>query len=210
MTASRITQCETHMTTQHLSAETLNEYLDGALEAPARAQAEAHLADCPQCAARLASWRALFAGLAALPEEPLARDLSADVLARLPQPAEALSILPKLRWIVAAQALAAVVLLASAAPFVTAALPIVDPVTISQPAVQFITELLTGLAAQAQSLASALTVWSEQGLAGVRALTTPLAKTSTWLLSAGLAAAFVLWVLGNGLLLRRTFSTRSR
>jgi len=198
------------MMTQHPSAETLNEYLDGALDGPARASVDSHLAGCAECAAQLESLRTLFAKLDALPEEPLARDLSANVVARLPQPAEALAALPKLRWVVAAQALATIVLLAIATPFVTAALPVGDLVTVSQPAVQFITELLTGLAAQAQSLANALTVWSEQGLAGMRALTAPLAKTSAWLLSASLAAAFVLWVLGNGLLLRRTFSTRSR
>lgn len=198
------------MTTQHPSDETLNEYLDGVLDAPARARVDAHLAGCLQCAARLEAVRALFAELEALPDEPLARDLSAGVLAHLRQPEHALSSLPALRWVVAMQALAALMLLAVAAPFALASLPVAEMALLGRPLLDSVTELLAGLAAQAQSLGAALAAWSEQSVAGARALAAPLAETSTALLGAGLAVVFVLWVLGNGLLLRQTFSTRSR
>lgn len=198
------------MTPQHPSDEALNEYLDDALDASARASVAAHLAACPHCAARLASLRTLFATLDALPEEPLTRDLSAGVVAHLPRPAEALTTPPKLRWVVAAQALAAVILLTIAAPFVIATLPVTEVMRLSQPALQFVTELLAGLVAQVQSLTDSFTAWREQGVSSVRALTAPVAETPALLLGAGLAAAFGLWILGNGLWLRQTLSTRSR
>lgn len=198
------------MITGHPNDETLNEYLDDALDAPARAQLAAHLAVCPRCAARLESLRALFAALDALPEEPLARDLSTSVLARLPQPIEAFAAPAKFRWILAAQALAAVVLLVLVAPVALASLPIAEMTSPAQALLQSVTELIAGLAAQTQSLGERLTDWTEQILIGVRGLVALPDGTSTLWLGAGLAAALVLWALGNGLLLRQSLPTRSR
>jgi anti-sigma factor RsiW len=198
------------MTAQHPDDETLNEYLDDALDAAIRAHVAAHLAACPHCAARLESLRALFTALEALPEEPLARDLSAGVLARLPRPVEKLAVPPTMRWVVAAQALAAVMLLAMVAPVVLASLPIAEMTLPVRSLLQSVTEPLAGLTAQVQSLGERLAVWNAQALAGVRALVVPLVEISTPWLGAGLAAAFVLWVLGNGLLLRQALLTRSR
>ena len=49
----------------HLDNSTLNYYLDGALDAPARARADAHLSSCPTCASEIAALRALTASFAA-------------------------------------------------------------------------------------------------------------------------------------------------
>lgn len=67
----------------HLSAETLNLYLDGALDTEARAAADAHLAGCAACRGELAALGELFAALEALPPEPLPADLVGPVLAQL-------------------------------------------------------------------------------------------------------------------------------
>ena len=64
----------------------LNEYVDGTLAADARAQVEAHLAQCAGCREAVAELRTLVAGAAALPKtiEP-GRDLWAPITARIVQ-----------------------------------------------------------------------------------------------------------------------------
>jgi anti-sigma factor RsiW len=102
----------------HLSDEMLNEYLDEALPPAAHAAAEAHLAACAACGARLAALRVLFAGLEALPEAALAHDLASVVVQavrRTPAAAEPVH-RPGLPLVIAAQALAAVAALAVAWP----------------------------------------------------------------------------------------------
>ena len=75
-----------------LRDERLNEYLDGALPPGEAAALRAHLAGCPDCAARLAGLARVFAALSDLPDEAPSRDLSAGVLAelRIDAPAERL------------------------------------------------------------------------------------------------------------------------
>ncbi|KAF0107428.1 MAG: hypothetical protein FD146_1906 [Anaerolineaceae bacterium] len=70
----------------HLTEPQLNEYLDDELDAPGRAAVNSHLATCADCRGALAELQAVASTLAALPEEPLTRDLTASVLAKLPQP----------------------------------------------------------------------------------------------------------------------------
>lgn len=51
---------------EHLDEQTLNLFLDGALDAAERQRAELHLAVCADCRVALADWHALFAALDAL------------------------------------------------------------------------------------------------------------------------------------------------
>lgn len=67
----------------HLSDEALNEYLDHEDSPEARSQVEAHLAGCPDCAARLVEWSRIFLALAEVPAQPLQRDFKPTVLAQL-------------------------------------------------------------------------------------------------------------------------------
>ena len=69
----------------HLTDEQLNEYLDNVLEPAARTDAHRHIESCPGCQARLDEIQAVTAMLAGLPEIPLTHDLSKNVLLRLPQ-----------------------------------------------------------------------------------------------------------------------------
>jgi hypothetical protein len=191
----------------HLTDDLLNEYLDEALPADAHAGATAHLAGCPECAARLESLRALFATLAALPEAPLPRDLSAGVLSRLPQSQP--EMLPALNWVFAAQAIAAIGLLAIAAPFVVTSLAGSTLVSAGLPVSQFLTDLVAGLQAQWMSLLGAFGQWLGQTVLGIRATTAPLASVSSVLLGVVAAGLGLLWLIGNGVLLRSTLTTRS-
>ena len=69
----------------HLTDDQLNEYLDAALPDSARRSFEAHLEGCDQCQERLEALQYIFIGLASLPEARPSGDLTAAVLARLPQ-----------------------------------------------------------------------------------------------------------------------------
>jgi hypothetical protein len=104
----------------HLSDDTLYEYLDEALAPAELAQAGAHLVGCGECAGRLAQLRALFAGLEALPDAALSRDLSPAIThaLRRPRPTVVMPRHPLYRLIFPAQAFVAIVLLAFAWPLV--------------------------------------------------------------------------------------------
>ena len=67
----------------HLSNETLNLYLDDALDSRERAAADAHLAMCEACQAELSTLRRLFATIEVLPLDPLPADLTARVLEQI-------------------------------------------------------------------------------------------------------------------------------
>jgi hypothetical protein len=104
----------------HLSDEILNEYLDNALAAADFSETESHLAICPECAGRLTGLRTLFADLDLLTERTLEIDLVPRVLSRLPE-----SVLPRsVRWLAAAQIMAATIAVVIAWPLVAAVFPV--------------------------------------------------------------------------------------
>jgi Putative zinc-finger len=70
---------------KHPTETQLNEYLDGALESPAKARLDAHLSGCAECRARLASLQVVFRALASLSEETPGRDMTLPVLQSLPR-----------------------------------------------------------------------------------------------------------------------------
>jgi anti-sigma factor RsiW len=69
----------------HLDDYTLNEFLDLALDEPARVETESHLRTCAECRARLEELQLLFAELETVPEIHLDYDLTPDILVRLPR-----------------------------------------------------------------------------------------------------------------------------
>lgn len=84
--------------------ETLSAWLDGELDAAARQRVDAHLADCPRCAAELVALRELSAGFAAMRGETLGYDLAGVIEGRLaaapraPSPASVARRQPR-RWL---------------------------------------------------------------------------------------------------------------
>jgi anti-sigma factor RsiW len=190
----------------HLADETLNEFLDRALAAPARATAAEHLATCAACTRRLEALQAVFSELADLPPAPLARDLRVGVMAavRAQRPAQLRPIAdprrPAFQLIFGVQVLAALVLLAFAWPF---AASLANPERLFGAGAFGSANLAAGLASAwvaFSGLWPAITGWLA-GLANPPAM--PWAAVLPPL-AAGLilVAGGLLWLLGNALLLR--------
>jgi len=170
----------------HFSDETLNEYLDNALVSAVLSEAESHLAVCPECAGRLSELRNLFAEIDLLPERTLERDLVPRVLSRLPE-----SVLPRsVRWLAAAQILAAVIAVVIAWPLVAVVLPV---------------EMIPQLPSLSEIIASLALRFSTLGAFQLSTYSFDIPSFSLGIPSATLAIALLgmslLWLFSNGLLL---------
>ena len=168
----------------HLTDEQLNEYLDEATTE--RVQLEAHLSSCDECAARLSTLQNLFTELDSLPELELTRDLAAPFTLRPSLPAQLPKFLTLTAFLQAAVALAALII---AIPFVSALLPQIEPPSFTKIFFQ---------------IQSQWTVWLDQlstlALPTFQSINLPTFEMSSLLFT--LAGVSVLWILGNGLLLR--------
>ena len=169
----------------HLTDEVLNEYLDN--ETAERAQIESHLAICAECAARLTALQALFAELDSLPEVAL----STNIAARFSSQGQLIPQLP--RWLTLTatlQAALALIALILAAPFVMNLLPAVETPSF--------TEILIQLQSQWLMFFTTITNYQLPNLPQLPPLQIP-----TLTLFLALAGASLLWLVGNGLLLRK-------
>ena len=200
------------MSPYHLDHNTLNEYLDSALEPARRAEVESHLAACPDCAARLAELRALFAALESLPDAPLERDLSSSVVAVLNKrlvmsgSANALYSRPVLRLIFVVQALASLALISITLPFAAQTLEFAGTPQFTSQVTTFLTDVTTAFnSTWAAALNSAQSLLS-QGQAVFDNL--PLPTLPALGLGAFFAAVSALWIVGNGLLLTRAYQIK--
>jgi anti-sigma factor RsiW len=173
----------------HLTDELLNEYLDN--ELANRAPVEQHLSTCADCAARLAVLQALFAELDSLPEETLPHNIAS----RLTLPSNLPAVLPRsLRLAVTLQAAIAVIAIIIAAPFVKG---LVSPYLVSVQMPSF-----TQIFFQAQSQ---WTAWLDE-LSTFHIPTMPQLPSlemSSLMLMITLTGVSILWLAGNGLLLRK-------
>lgn len=169
----------------HLTDEQLNEYLDN--ESTKRAQIETHLSSCEECAARLTSLRALFAEIESLPELELTQSIAARFA---PSPSLPVPQLPGWLTLTATlQTVAALIAIIFAAPMVMTLLPAIQ------------TPSLTDVFVQIQSHWG---VWLDL-------LSTfhfpvmpeiPAVNASSLVITLTLAGVSMLWLVGNGLLLR--------
>jgi hypothetical protein len=180
----------------HIDDSLLNEYLDSALAPERRAEIAAHLAVCASCTARLANARALFAAIESLPDAPLERDLSGQVIAALRLRSNPLPLAVRLAF--AAQAVFAVVLAASAAATLSLSLAPADPFINS--ALEAFTQSAESLMVQWQALIESAQSAIASGWDSALAF---LPASLEWTWGAGLAAVFLLWLAGNGVILRR-------
>jgi hypothetical protein len=173
---------------KHPSEEQLNEYLDH--ESADRAQIELHVSSCHECAARLATLQALFRELETLPELAFSRDLAAPVIHRVGWP----GVLPAwLTLTLALQAALAVITALIAAPFViefaSQMIPMLQTPSITETFIQVQMHWFSWL--------NALSTFQMPVLPSV-----PTLEFSSWFLLATLAVTSMLWLVGNGLLLR--------
>lgn len=171
--------------TDHISDVQLNEYLDN--EIADRADIESHLASCGECAARLTALQSLFAELDSLPDIAL----SSNLAARFVSTGQLAPQLP--RWLTLTatlQAALALIALILAAPFVMNLLPAIETPSF--------TEILIQLQSQWLMLFNLITNYQLPNLPSLPPLQIP-----TLTLSLALAGASLLWLVGNGLLLRK-------
>ena len=168
----------------HLTDDQLNEYLDNA--ADDRARIQTHLDSCADCAARLATLRALFSELDSLPDLALTTPLAARVLLDLQRTPRLPRWLPLTSLLQTAAALTALIL---AAPFLLAYLPTLPAPTWTDLLAQIELQWLAWLDALA---AIQFPTMPELPATGISSLTASLV----------LLAAFVLWLFGNRLLLK--------
>jgi hypothetical protein len=167
----------------HLTDDQLNEYLDH--ETTERVQIELHLDSCDECAARLSTLQDLFVELESLPELALTRDLAAPFAPRPSLSAQLPAWLPLTVTLQAAIALVALIL---AAPFVSQLLPALETPSLSDAFIQLQTQWTTWLDMLSQFQMPIIPTFSFE-------------ISSLYLMSA-LAVVSVLWLMGNGLLLR--------
>jgi hypothetical protein len=170
--------------TDHITDVQLNEYLDN--EITERAQIESHLSSCDECAARLTALKTLFAELDSLPEVELTRNLAARFVSAGQLPPQ----LP--RWLTltaSLQAALALIALIVAAPFVMNLLPAIETPSFAETLIQIQTQWLT--------LLDTFTNYQ------LPAFSLPPLQIPTLTLSLALAGASLLWLVGNGLLLRK-------
>ena len=169
--------------TDHVTDVQLNEYLDEATNE--RAQIESHLSSCDECAARLSTLQNLFAEIESLPELALTKSLAAPFTLRSSLPAG----LP--RWLpltVTLQAVIALIILIVVAPFVIQLVPAIEMPSLSNMFIQLQTQWITWLDMLSQFQMPTLPTISFE-------------LSSLYLISAVIGVS-MLWLVGNGLLLR--------
>ena len=168
----------------HLTEEEFNEYLDNEIQD--RTPIESHLSSCAECAARLATLKALFAEIESLPELELTLSIAARSAPSLGLPAQ----LP--RWLTLTailQAALALVTTILATPMVINLLPVIQMPS------------LTDVLVQIQSQWAAwLGILSNFQLPSVPEI--PVFEFSSLILALILVGVSMLWLIGNGLLLR--------
>jgi hypothetical protein len=167
----------------HLTDYQLNEYLDN--ESAERAQIEFHLDSCDECAARFSTLQDLFAEIESLPELELTRSLATPFA---PRPSLSAQLPAWLPLTVTLQAAVALVALIIAAPFVNQLLPAMEIPSLSNIFIQLQTQWTTWLDMLSQFQIPTLPTFSFE-------------LSSLYLMSA-LAVVSMLWLVGNGLLLR--------
>ena len=170
----------------HLTDDQLNEYLDN--ETAQRAEIETHLDSCDECAARLSTLQALFADLDSLPEV----ELSTNIATRFsPRP----SLNPSFpRWLTltaSLQAAAALVALIVAIPFFSIMIPQIETPSFT-----------TGLFELQSLWTSWLDALSNYQLPISQFPNLPAYPVELSSLFIALAIVSIVWIFGNGLLLR--------
>jgi hypothetical protein len=173
---------------KHPSEEQLHEYLDH--ESKERDQIELHLSTCDPCATRLAALQTLFSELDSLPELAVSHDLTGAVMRRVSGP----GVLPKwLTLTIVLQAALAVITLWVADPFV------IDFASETMPVSQVpsISEMLFKLQTKLMTWQEIIPAFQIPVLPEI-----PTFQLSSLVILFTLACASILWLVGNGLLLR--------
>lgn len=181
---------------EHPNIETLHTYLDGELTQREARALEVHLRACSDCAAELTRQRSLFQSIESLPSEPLARNLASGVMA---------AIRPRPNWI---RSLAFGESLA-AASLTTALILWLGGAELQIRMGEAVQRIIGQLDAATGNMSTILNDLLSQlpdapqlDIAGLGNLVGSALISPSILWAVG-AAALALWLLGNGLVLRR-------
>ncbi len=190
----------------HLTDTQLNEYLDQALDSSQKEWVEAHLSICPDCRLRLNTIKQIFMTLANLPERSFARNLKTGVLSNLPNRSSR-------HWspFIAAQVGAALGLfiylaVQIAGLFQLPSLVSVQLPAVSLPAFSFTPPDLTFLAPKLLwGLPNIFSFHLDIPFPTIPSFQLPF---TTWEAASLLAVVFLLWMIGNFVLLNTSARVR--
>ncbi len=189
----------------HLADDGLFEYLDQELSPESRQKIESTLAECAECQERLLEIRRLFGEIESLEAIDLERDLVSAVMARVPGET-GFRTLPNLSASLSLQSLVAVLILAASLPALLQQASITELAGMVQNNNRLLLETLQGGLAAVMEIVTQLRVGLEAVLSETAALQTgpiELVLILPLLISTGL-----LWLVGNGILLRNLSSRR--
>lgn len=170
----------------HLTDDQLNEYLDS--ETAERAQIESHLSSCNECAARLTALQNLFSEIESLPELALAGDIAARFTLRA-SPSLPANLWRWLTLTATLQAVIALIALIFSAPFIATLLPATETPSFTETLIQVQIQWVAWL--------NVLSTFQIPTLPQF-----PVVEVSSLMLVLTLAGVSMLWLVGNGLLLR--------
>ena len=192
----------------HLEQDLLNEYLDHALEPGQQELIERHLLECDLCRARLDELRQLFVAIEAIPESRLEWDLSAEVMTEIRrQPPKQISAWSNLAFIL--QAFVATIILAAAWPVISGGFPVIPFILSSGPSIAPLIELTQFWSSESQQILQAIQQAGFQDLDWIRQVFfTNQSALLAW--TTCLGVTFVLWLVGNSLLLRSKKTNHNR
>lgn len=173
----------------HLTYEQLNEYLDN--ESGERARIETHLSACDECTARLTALQNLFAEIEVLPEVALSRDLASPFTRQSNLP-----VLQLPRWLTLTTTLQAVTAVIATIVFAPLVMQWVLPYLSSMQAPTY-AEIFIEL--QSQWMVC-LDLFSKLQMSSPPEI--PVVELSSLVIVLTLAGVSILWLVGNGLLLR--------
>jgi len=187
----------TDLNVLHPSDDSLNEYLDGFLTDDEITELENHLETCAQCVSRLAELRMVFQNLESLPDYSLDRDLSVEVVSAI-QPKINLSL--GWKWGAFIQFILAFIVILLAVPVL---LETWKPNLrgMQHSLFQMFSERWIALLAQWSTLSTEFQlVWSNLGTEWNPPAIFETSQVVIWSI---FLSAILLFIVGNGLVLRR-------
>jgi hypothetical protein len=180
----------------HHDEWSLQAYLDDVLADEDRERLELHLAQCDECTAKYASLKYLYSEMERLPDEPLAHDISARVIRSIALKEDRK---PTLYLVITAQLAAAIIMIAAIWPRISLELGSkYSLVQLLEPLRNFADLSTQGILFMREFLSWIHTQWI--ATLSMPAIDWPITGFPLALAVGGMT---LLWLLGNGLLLRQ-------
>jgi hypothetical protein len=180
----------------HHDEWSLHAYLDDVLADEDRERLELHLAQCDECTAKYASLKYLYSEMERLPDEPLAHDISARVIRSIALKEDRK---PTLYLVITAQLAAAIIMIAAIWPRISLELGSkYSLVQLLEPLRNFADLSTQGILFMREFLSWIHTQWI--ATLSMPAIDWPITGFPLALAVGGMT---LLWLLGNGLLLRQ-------